>query len=463
MGKSKQTNGSALVITAGGKMPPLRGDLRPGALPLEHEFWPKFDTRRLRDLSGDHYDISREEIRDAAGRKPWVWPDQVIHFFCDLHADAGAFLRSLDATGQLVRSGPGRRGLGLLPGGEHARFVIGGDCLDKGPSNLGLLRAIRRLIDTGAVVDLLAGNHDLRVLIGLTFAERQEPRLAHLFARMGTKCINLIRELCGELGGTGAIRPSVTDREAERILFPDKAWYDQYPASVAGLIPGEKIELELVLMRAKTEQLKQGLEEAGIRPAAALEAVRMGNRLFTDPGGEFAWFFGRMQLALRSGSFLFIHAGVDDIISTSIRRAGVERLNRQFRTLARQDLFGLYHGPLGNCVRTKYRETDFPFTEFGARDLSRAGIYALVHGHRNVTRGQQLYLRRGVLNFACDASVDINTRHSEGLEGPGAAVLTFDPRGRIFGRSADYPYVKVFDDTAVFEMTTFIENRPAVA
>lgn len=44
-----------------------------------------------------------------------------------------------------------------------------------------------------------------------------------------------------------------------------------------------------------------------------------------------------------------------------------------------------------------------------------------------------------------------------------ASVLTFDPRGRIFGRSADYPYVKVFDDTAVFEMTTFIENCPAVA
>lgn len=457
----KEKNGAKLVITAG-EGPAWRGSATPGAIPTEHEVWPKFDARGLRDLSGDDYDISREEIRDAAGRKPWVWPDEVIHFFCDLHADANAFLRSLEATGHIVRTGARRQGLGLLPGGENARFVIGGDCLDKGPSNFRLLRALRRLIDSGATVDLLAGNHDLRVLLGLTCAERRDPLMSHFFARMGTKCIGLVRELCGELGGAEAIRPTVTEREAERLLFPGKDWYEQFPAAVEGLIPEQKVVLELVRMQAKTARLKQGLAEAGISFAAALEAVRKGREMFTG-GGEFAWFFERMQLALRSGSFLFIHAGVDDIISSAIRRAGVERLNSQFRTLMREDLFGLYHGPLGNCFRTKYREHNFPFTGFGARDLNRAGIYAIVHGHRNVLRGQQLSVRQGVLNFACDASLDINTRRSEGLEGHGAAVATFDPRGRVLGRSTDYPYVKVFDAASVFEMTTFLEPRPAVA
>lgn len=36
--------------------------------------------------------------------------------------------------------------------GRQATFIIGGDCFDKGPHNLKLLRAIRRLIELDARV-----------------------------------------------------------------------------------------------------------------------------------------------------------------------------------------------------------------------------------------------------------------------------------------------------------------------
>jgi hypothetical protein len=86
-----------------------------------------------------------------------------------------------------------------------------------------------------------------------------------------------------------------------------------------------------------------------------------------------------------------------------------------------------------------------PLTERGASALRAAGVYAIVHGHKNILRGQRLVLREGVLNFECDASIDENTRMLEGLEGPGAAVTVFRPDARILAVSTDYPYVKVFD------------------
>jgi hypothetical protein len=72
-------------------------------------------------------------------------------------------------------------------------------------------------------------------------------------------------------------------------------------------------------------------------------------------------------------------------------------------------------------------------------------VYAIVHGHKNILRGQRLVLRKGVLNFECDASIDENTRVLEGLSGPGAAVTVFRPDARILAVSTDYPFVKVFD------------------
>jgi hypothetical protein len=418
-------------------------------LPMRSEPWPKFGTRRLVDLSGDGYDVSREEARAAAGRRPWVWPDRPIVFLCDLHADAEAFQRSLAAAGVVRGKIAEDADSELTSLGRQALILIGGDCLDKGPDNLQLLRSIHRLGEQGAEVEILAGNHDLRVLMALAHGGRREPLLAHLFVRQGRKCLPLLQEALREIRLAGGQPRPADEEQARRALLPDETWYREFPRAAAGLLLPERIEAEVRRIREKSADLEERLAVAGLSPGLAWTALEACRRLFLHPGGEFRWFFQGLRLARRSGSF--------------IRRAGVEALNRQFRQLMREDLFHLYHSPIGNACRTKYRRSDFPFTAWGARDLTASGIYALVHGHENLRGGQRLAVRRGLLDFQCDASVDAGTRVAEGLPGPGFAATVFYPDGTLRALSADYPYVKLFDAAEACGMTTITDRGRAVA
>src|SRR5690606_6634951 len=124
--------------------------------------------------------------------------------------------------------------------------------------------------------------------------------------------------------------------------------------------------------------------------------------------------------------------------------------------LLADDPFELYHGPVGNMFRTKYREIDHSFTELGVESMYEAGLYGIVHGHRNILRGQRVLMREGLLNFEGDASVDCNTRKLEGLRGPGGAVVVFRPDAVALGISADHPHVKVFDAARVFPYLTIV-------
>ena len=86
------------------------------------------------------------------------------YFFADLHADKDAFLKSLSFCDD-----------------ENALYLIGGDCLDKGPSNLELLQEIEKL-STRVEVKILAGNHDIRMLMVLLGWENQKSsRLQQIF------------------------------------------------------------------------------------------------------------------------------------------------------------------------------------------------------------------------------------------------------------------------------------------
>jgi hypothetical protein len=98
-------------------------------------------------------------------------------------------------------------------------------------------------------------------------------------------------------------------------------------------------------------------------------------------------------------------------------------------------------------IRTKYRPTDMPLTAHGARLIHEKGIHAVVHGHLNLCRGQRIVLRRGIVNFQCDSTMDRNTRKKEGLPGHGIAVTIIDPDEKIIGISRDYPYTKIFELT----------------
>lgn len=428
-----------------------------GSLPTEVEPWPRTQTYSSVFRPGDEAVALYDQIRSYAKTKPWVWPSRPYLFLTDMHADTDAFLASLVASGGITKTGPGDDDFILTPFGRDAVFVIGGDCFDKGPENLRLLRAINRLKQTGAVVETLVGNHDLRTYIGIACAESTDVRHAHLFVRMGKKTVPLFLEIFQQyLAGGYENWGHLTDTEIRRRLFPSESWYEEFPAAVEGLLSPEKIAKELKRIREKSIEFEDRCQQLGLTLGMVYAALRKARQLFLEPGGEFYSFFNDMKLGLKAGSFLMVHAGVDDQVAAVIRNGGVEALNDAYKSMWQDNLFELYNGSLGNVFRTKYRGGDFPLTESGLKDLHTSGIYGIMHGHRNLLNGQRITLRSGMLNFECDASVDIGTRTIEGLRGKGAAVSIIHPDAHILGISTDYPFIKDFKPTEFCGLTTVI-------
>lgn len=417
------------------------------ALPTRAEPWPASSTA---PAPFDVEEVSLEEVQRYAADKDWRWPSRLLLFFCDIHADTDAFLLSLVASGGIERTGLGDRDYTLSPRGREATFIIGGDCFDKGPDNLRLLACLEHLLELGADVTILAGNHDLRTYLGLYYAGRRETKLQHLFVRMGKKTMPLFREVWqAGLAAGEPHEPLLSDADVRRRLFPSESWYSDFRAEAATLIAPKKLLKEVQRIREKASELETTCKDLGMTLGEVYAALQRARHMFLSSDGEFAWYFERMSLARREGSFLFVHAGVDDTVARVLRNGGVNALNAWYRRLVDADLFELYHGPLGNVFRTKYRDIDFPLTAAGLAHLHEAGIHAIVHGHRNILRGQRLTLRQGLLNFECDASVDRNTRRIEGLEGPGGASVSFEPSGRVRAISTDCPFIKDFDAARV--------------
>ena len=412
-------------------------------LPTKTQPWPRQSSLVI-GPDNDQGDIACEQVRDYAASKLWTCSGQTIYFFCDIHADADAFFLSLEASGGVIRTGPADADFELTEEGRHARFIIGGDCFDKGPDNLRLLEAIHQLYLKGADLILLAGNHDIRTYLGIFYAESKEPLLDHLFVRMGKKTVPLLAEIYTRFVEGTAEDAKFIDANIYDLLFPAEEWYQEFPKAAQCWIRPEKLEKEIGRIREKTVEFEEQLHKVGLDIHKAYAALAKFRELFFEPGGRYFWFFDEMKLAHREGSYLFVHAGVDDTIAKTLFEEGTESLNRQFREELQKDPFVLYHGALGNAFRTKYRSFDFDFTAKGVDSLHRSGLHAIVHGHRNILQGQRVVIRQGMLNFECDASVDCRTRELEGLFGPGGAVLKFLTNGDVHGISTDYPFVKRF-------------------
>jgi hypothetical protein len=426
------------------------------ALPTRVQAWPQ-SSQTLQKGAAVVEDASLEDVQRYAAGKAWLWPSRLLLFFCDIHADTDAFLLSLEASGGVQRTGRGDDEYELTSRGRQATFIIGGDCFDKGPENLRLLRCLQRLIELGADVSILAGNHDLRTYLGLVYAGRRETKLQHLFVRMGKKTMPLFREIWeGMRADRGARGALLGDQEVRRRVFPSEGWYSDFRTEAAALIPPKQLLKEIQRIREKTVELEQNCLDLGMTLGEVYAALERGRHMFLHPDGEFAWYFERMNIARQEGSFLFVHAGVDDAVARVLESGGVDALNTWYKRQFDADLFELYHGPLGNAFRTKYRDIDYPLTRAGVAALHGAGIYAIVHGHKNLLHGQRLSLRQGMLNFMCDASVDRNTRRLEGLDGPGGATVIFDPRGRIQAISTDHPFIKDFDASRVIQSTSLM-------
>lgn len=418
----------------------------PAKLPSKVQDWSLGGGRSIAP-DGDGPEVLYGMLDRLNKNRAWRWPKRRHFFMSDLHGDPEAFVASLVASSGVKRTGQGHRDFQLTSRGRDAVFIIGGDCFDKGPSSLELLRSIHHLIGLGARVRLLAGNHDIRLLLGMNAVGlKKDVYNDHFFIRTGQKIIPLLKEIWDEYLQRGSQLNGVpSKKECRKRLYPGGDWYDVFPFLAKGVVRPAQIKRELQRIRNKQDRFERLAADHGLSLRQVYACVQQWKKLFVEKDGEFSWFFQRIRLAYRSGSFLFVHAGLDNDIARDLNRQGVKDLNRAFRKAIIRQPFDFYYGSLCNMIRTKYRDVDMPFSKGAAKDVHRAGFAAVIHGHRNLHHGQRLAGRKGLLHFECDASLDSHTRKNEKVRGRGAAVTIIEPKGRILGVSSDHPYIKVFD------------------
>jgi hypothetical protein len=429
------------------KQPRYRGEHWIKArLPAHAEPWLHGRKHSIRKRSKGTGAASAE-LTALLERHPWTWPKRPVYFFSDPHADADAMIASLVASGGIRKTGARDKDFRLTKAGRKAQFLIGGDCFDKGPSCLRLLRTLKRVSDRGGDLRILAGNHDVRTMLGMrSLLPGQDPMSRHFFIRMGGKAIPLLKEIHEHYVTSGRSHIHVPGtHECRRLLYPGKTWFREFPKAAAELLPQRTINREIGKLNTKIAQFEELCHDAGLELDQVYAAALQWHRLFLDRKGEFSWFYRQMRLALRRGSFLFLHAGLDDDVAWLINDRGVRNLNREFRRQLHKGGFRFYYGSIANAIRTKYRSVDKPLSRRGASLVHDSGIHVIVHGHRSLNTGQRITLRKEMVNFECDITMDRHSRRREGLKGPGAGVTVIHPAGHITGISTDYPRVKIFD------------------
>lgn len=415
---------------------------------LPSELWQLGKPRPDKPVSFRRLALLRNAVQQTRKHGPWVWPKHPVIFISDPHADAAAFEASLRAAGCI--DGAAR----LTSFGRSCRIIIGGDCLDKGPSNIQMLRSLKTLIDTGANVSVLAGNHDIRLLLGLQ--SLRLPRTLeheHLFLRMGPKVVPLLSEIFEhDLGGN--IPANTPDESTCKLrLHPRDDWEHVFAENFRQQLSSEALEREIRGIGKKRERFAAACAQANLSWRAVYATVMRSIELFLEPAGEFAWFFQDMKLFARDGSFLFVHAGLDDEMASQLGRMPLEVINHRFQQAVLAQPFQCYFGPLANSLRTKYRASNLPLTQDGVMQAHQAGIYAVVHGHRNRLNGQRLMLRQGLIHIEADITLDRHSRRKEGLNGLGVGLTLIEPNGRVVGYSNDYPRAKVFQPHALLNRT----------
>jgi len=388
-----------------------------------------------------------EQLQSLVDRYEWKWPGKTIYFFSDLHADADALKASLVASGGVRLKGKKHQHLRLTRQGKQAQFLIGGDCFDKGPSNFELLETLNKLHRRNAHMRILAGNHDVRVMLGMRSVNREAaPGCDHFFIRMGAKAVPFLKEINDNYLAHAHSMKHVPGRaQCEQRLYPAERWFDEFPLEAAALLPQKMIEKELRRVKEKKEDFEAQCENIGLSIRRAYAAALQWQKLFLHESGEYSWFFKRMRLAMRRGSFLFVHAGLDNNLAHLLNQKGVRRVNREFKKQMKGNPMRFYYGPLANAIRTKYRPGDRHLTAAGARQVHDNDVHVIVHGHKSMANGQRISLRKSIVNFECDVTLDRHSRSRDGLKGAGAGVTIIRPDRKVIGISTDHPYVKVFD------------------
>ena len=400
-------------------------------LPRVLEPWKDAAARPVADC------LSRARVHGG-----WHWPERPVVFVSDPHADAEGFLRSLIAAGVIHRA-EGR--IGLTPFGREAQIVLGGDTLDKGPSNLALLDAIAAVLDTGARITILAGNHDLRMRMAIGSVRGCRTALSeHLFVRMGRKILPALREVLERFVTPEDLAALPSEDACKARLLPGPDWSNRFAKAARTDLRATVIAREIHKLEEKRASFESDRARIGMTHRALLAALLKCHKIFLERGGHYGWFFDRMQVVARSGSVLFVHAGLCDDMASALVREGVDAVNAAYARGAENPTLGFYFGPLANLVRTKYRASDCSLTAAGVKTLNRAGLHMVVQGHVNNHAGQRLLAKQGLLHLEGDITLDRTSRALEGMDGIGAGATLIFPSGDVIGLSRDHPRAKHF-------------------
>jgi hypothetical protein len=416
------------------------------ALPTAWEPWP--DDKASVNPNAQELGRIESALRLKGKKKAKIdFPKRPVVFISDPHADAEAFEASLVASGVVAREVPGLCNLVLTKLGKKSEVIIGGDCLDKGPSNLALLRSVHHLYRIGARVTLIAGNHDLRLLMGLLSLERpHDVGNQHFFVRMGKKVVPLLKEVFVNYLDNTDWDTSIPDEQTcHDKMFPGEEWFEKFPFHAAGVLTDEGVEREMRKMRNKTSTFTNHCADHDLTLRQVYAAALKCQQLFLHDSGEFAWFFKNMKLVDKRGSFLFLHAGIDDAMSALLKKKGVKHANKAFHySLRNADLFSFYYGSIANTFRTKYRKADLPLTSRGVKSIKKFGVNVLVQGHVNRIHGQRLTIKRDLVHIEGDITLDKNSREQEGILDTGVGYTLVSKEQGIVGVSNDYPVAKVY-------------------
>ncbi|MGO2354208.1 MAG: metallophosphoesterase [Marinomonas foliarum] len=410
-------------------------------LPSEWAAWPRDES------SVNSHVLEPNKTPSLFKKNKLRWPKRSVVFISDPHADAVAFENSLIAAGVAERkkkSGLGH--LSLTKKGRQSEIIVGGDCLDKGPSNLELLRSVKQLYKLKARATLLAGNHDLRLLMGLlALARKKDVGNQHFFVRMGKKVVPLFREVFDEyLADTKWDKKIPDEDECRELLFPGDDWFKAFPFHAAGFLTAEGIDREVRKMESKNHSFEKHCLSAGLSLRQVYATSLKCQQLFLHKKGEFNWFFRKMELVAKRGSFLFLHAGLDDSMGQMLLKSGTKYANKAFhQNLKRRDLFSFYYSSIANTFRTKYRDADLPLTHRGVKAIHKAGIHVVVQGHINRQQGQRITIKKGLVHVEADITLDCHSRTAEGLKGHGIGATLIGKDTGVVGLSCDYPTAKV--------------------
>lgn len=357
--------------------------------------------------------------------------NEPLAFVTDIHGDAPALLRSLIAGG-LMQDNATLDQLNWTDAGLTRRLVLGGDCFDKGPSTLALLRLVKRIWQDKPNSIWLVGNHDLRFMLGMRSLQLDKtPLQSHFFSRMGKKAIGLLAEMHQDCPTDFAI-----DHPA---YWVDAYWPQAFRAQAQGLLGKRLAKKEIKQLHAKQADMQQACRKRFASAQAFDQACSWAVHEFLAPEGEFYGLVQSWQLHFNAGPFWFSHAGVNDL-AIADWQANHQALNQGYQQAWQAgDLFGLYYGPLGALMRTKYRKYDWPFSAQGAQRLKDAGILAIVNGHRDSGQGQQLYVRQGLWNFDCDTQMNSHCRAKDQLAPGGWGITLFEADGSVCALSSDHP------------------------